>query len=496
MSTVARPMVFVDGSRDGSARVSVHDEAVLRGTGVFEVVGVGANRLIGLDEHVLRILRSLSVTGVSIDALATKASRWLASNESPPEVEQVSERRLPLSLVLSEKEHTVGVWLRHLLLSAARFHEEGTPPLRCGSLRMVITRGSPLGELERDTFPQVFVIRTPMQPAPLDGSDPRGICWSPPLGMEREAAFIPPHPELTLLVTPAPWHLSGRSQWYSWLHGAVPEAPLRARPSGTTKWLSYGPNMASFAQAPKWGGQDSLLVYPMGEDARWEVLEGTTFAALWHPSRASPLKASMETSLPPQWVTACPSRRDLLPSVTADLAVRAAVELGQPVSVGGSVVESLAADKEPCTRAWREGNWAYGASTVDALSTSVHPRAAQWGGVAVATNGGVDLLRAVVTSDEALALSSGKHVSAIKRLVVPSPLLREATSSSDAITAAIAQQLLERGEQVTKTGDPGRSAVSMTMVDLVGRDGSSFKEMASAYWSLVVREGTPVDLSL
>lgn len=59
--------VMVDGKLTGrDALVSVHDEALLRGTGAFEVIGVLGGAPVGVREHLARLQLSLRHVGITL----------------------------------------------------------------------------------------------------------------------------------------------------------------------------------------------------------------------------------------------------------------------------------------------------------------------------------------------------------------------------------------------------------------------------------------------
>lgn len=269
--------VIMSLSSPGATKVDILDESVLRGNGVFEVVGVADGILVGARLHLLRLLRSLHLNDIDLGHVAHSA--------------------LGLDLPADKSAEDVVDQLLSRLLELARWEE----PMRWGALRILVTRGSP-----SHPVPEVILVRH--EGPPSEG------------GLE---AMRP----LTLAAIPAPWHPSCGMDWFG-----VGDDGRYGMPSAgatSTKWLSYAPNMAATRAAQRMGADDALLVAPVlsrpqdakntaGSDARFsmEAVEGPTFGLGWL-ARCSQ-----------RWHTPAPGELAVLPSVTMTVASSACLQAG------------------------------------------------------------------------------------------------------------------------------------------------------------------------
>jgi len=423
----AGPFVTINGvPASAGAVVSVHDESFLRGTGVFEVVGVAESRLVGLDEHILRLLSSMEATGIDKEPLVRAASAWMADDGAASGPDWAVG-------ALGEDEALLFEWVRWLLCQAAGPSPDGAvPAARWSSLRLVVTRGTPLAADPAGRAPRITVIRTEL---------------SPSLDLQRM-------PEVSLLVLPAPWHLAGRScspEWGEYVRAG-------GDGSGALKWLSYGPNIRSSGIAARAGATDALLVGRTRAGAQ-VVLEGPTFAVAWEQAE--------EGGGDPSWVTPCPVRNDLLPSVTAAVAAAACERHGIPFGTRrGPATPAGAAAAVDRGTAWRRGQWAYGAEpTAEALlrrrDEGMSGRAPLWTTLAGATAGA--------------ALSSAKHVSPVSSVLFPASMLA-AAAAEEADACARLRERCEAEGPMLRLRLPGRPAA-----------------MASAYAQHVAATAWPTD---
>lgn len=126
------------------------------------------------------------------------------------------------------------------------------------------------------------------------------MVWRVYVYVYAASVFWQPAPQwpesLSLTSVSAPWHPAGFNALSS--YGLV-----------GIKWLSYAANVAATRQAKSGGYDDAVLVSRDGV-----VLEGPTFAVGWF------IDGVFETP--------CVTRLGLLPSITLELAIRAADRLG------------------------------------------------------------------------------------------------------------------------------------------------------------------------